>query len=222
MKIDKNISLKQLIVDNKYYLLLGLFLLVINKAATMVIPYTSKPLIDEVIKNGNVVLLKKIILLIILALIIQAISSFMLVQILGVKAQKQIAEIRTSFFNKLSYLPLNYFKNSRTGELVSRTLDDFESIRIYLGAGFVQLVGGIISVVFALGLMFSLNIKLSLYTLIPVGVFCIIIYFIYKQQKPAFKKRKQIRANLSANLTETYRNIKVVKGFNSNEYTTNI
>lgn len=196
--------------------------MVINKAATMIIPYTSKPLIDEVIKNGNVVLLKKIILIIIVALLVQAISSFTLVQILGVKAQKQIAEIRTSFFNKLSYLPLNYFKNSRTGELVSRTLDDFESIRIYLGAGFVQLVGGIISVIFALGLMFSLNIKLSLYTLIPVGIFCIIIYFIYKQQKPAFKKRKQIRANLSANLTETYRNIKVVKGFNSNEYTTNI
>ena len=222
MKTDKHISLRQLIFDNKFYLLLGLVLLVFNKAATMIIPYTSKPLIDEVIKNGNVILLKKIILIIVVALIIQAITSFALVQILGVKAQKKIAEIRTIFFNKLTYLPLSYFKNSRTGELVSRTLDDFESIRIYLGAGFVQLVGGVISVVFALGLMFSLNIQLSLYTLIPVGIFCLIIYIIYKQQKPAFKKRKQIRANLSANLTETYRNIKVIKGFNSNDYTTNI
>lgn len=222
MKTDKHISLKQLIFDNKFYLLLGLVLLVFNKAATMIIPYTSKPLIDEVIKNGNVILLKKIILIIVVALIIQAITSFALVQILGVKAQKKIAEIRTIFFNKLTYLPLSYFKNSRTGELVSRTLDDFESIRIYLGAGFVQLVGGVISVIFALGLMFSLNIQLSLYTLIPVGIFCLIIYIIYKQQKPAFKKRKQIRANLSANLTETYRNIKVIKGFNSNDYTTNI
>lgn len=222
MKTDKHISLKQLIFDNKFYLLLGLVLLVFNKAATMIIPYTSKPLIDEVIKNGNVILLKKIILIIVVALIIQAITSFALVQILGVKAQKKIAEIRTIFFNKLTYLPLSYFKNSRTGELVSRTLDDFESIRIYLGAGFVQLVGGVISVIFALGLMFSLNIQLSLYTLIPVGIFCLIIYIIYKQQKPAFKKRKQIRANLSANLTETYRNIKVIKGFNSNDYATNI
>lgn len=188
----------------------------------MVIPYTSKPLFDNVIKNGNLFLLKKIILIIVISLVIQAITSFALVQILGVKAQKKIAEIRTSFFNKISYLPLSYFKNTRTGELVSRTLDDFESIRIYIGAGFVQLIGGIISVIFALALMFVLNAKLSLYTLIPIGFFCLIIYFIYKQQKPAFKKRKQIRANLSANLTETYRNIKVVKGFNSNDYSTSL
>ena len=89
MKTDKHISLRQLIFDNKFYLLLGLVLLVFNKAATMIIPYTSKPLIDEVIKNGNVILLKKIILIIVVALIIQAITSFALVQILGVKAQKK-------------------------------------------------------------------------------------------------------------------------------------
>lgn len=222
MKPIKHISLKQLIANNKYYLFLGVILLIINKAATMLIPYTSKPLMDDVIKNGNVSLLKNIILIILISLIVQAITSFGLVQVLSVKAQKKIAEIRTQFFNKLTHLPISYFKNSGTGELVSRTLDDFESIRVFLGAGFAQLIGGIISTIFAISLMFFLNVKLSLYVLAPIAVFCIIIYFIYKKQKPAFKNRKEIRANVSSNLIEAYRNIKVLKGFGSNDYSTSL
>ena len=187
----------------------------------MLIPYSSKFLIDDVIKNNNLHLLKIIIIVILGALVIQSITSFLLVHILSIKAQEKIAHIRTQFFNKITYLPISYVKDSGTGQLTSRTLDDFESIRVLLGTGLVQVMGGILSVIFALSLMIYLNAKLTLYILTPLIFFGIIVYFIYKKLKPAFKKRKAIRASLANDLVEVFRNIKMIKGFNSNDFSTN-
>ena len=222
MNLTKGISLKQLITYNKNYVLLGIVLLIINKTAVMTMPYMSKLLIDDVIVNSDDLLLKKIVLIIALSLIIQAFTSFILFQLLNVKAQKRIAEIRTLFFKKITQLPIPYFNNSNSGALVSRTLNDFESIRIFIGTGIVQLIGAFISISFALTLMLYLNTELSLYLITPLSIFCFIIYFIYKTQKPAFKAKKVVRADVAANLTEAFRNIKVIKGFNGNEFSTQL
>jgi subfamily B ATP-binding cassette protein MsbA len=218
----EKISLKSLVLDNKIYLLLGLFTLFINKAAMMYIPSRGKYLIDEVIIKSDTLLLKNIILTIVLSLIIQAVSAFILTHIMGIKAQKKIVEIRTAFFNKLTYLPLSYFKNTSSGEITSRVLTDFESIRILLGSGLVEFLGGILSISIAFILMAILNLKLTLIILIPIVVFGIFMFFIYKSHKKAFKHRKATIGNVSANLTEAFRGIKIIKGFTSNEYTTRI
>ncbi|MCB0401861.1 MAG: ABC transporter ATP-binding protein [Flavobacteriales bacterium] len=220
MKTVKHISLRQLIAENKFYLLLGVILLVINKGATMLIPYTSKFLIDEVIINNHSGLLVKIILVVCCALVVQAVTYFALTHFLSIKAQEKIAETRTQFFHKVIHLPISHFKKSSSGQFATMAIADFESIRIYLGVGFVQIIGGCLSIVFALSLMFFLNFRLSLYILTPLLLFCIIIYFIYKKQKAAFKHKKAIRAQVLSNLIETFRNIKVVKGFQSNAHAT--
>jgi ABC-type bacteriocin/lantibiotic exporter with double-glycine peptidase domain len=222
LKTLNYISLKQLLTDNKNYLFLGLLLLIINKAATMLIPATGKFLIDDVIQNHDIGLLKKILIAILVSLILQASTSFLLIHLLGIKAQKKIAEIRTLFFNKITHLPLSYFKDTSSGAITSRVLSDFDSIRILLGSGIVQLAGGLLSVCFTLVLMVILNSKLTLLTITPLALFCILLYLIYKKQKPAFKTRKLVRANASANLIEAFRGIKIIKGFVSNEYATEI
>ena len=218
----KHISLKQLFFSNKYYLLLGLLLLVVNKSATLLMPYAGKYLIDDVIKNKDLNLLKNIMGIVLIALIVQSFSSYLLVQILGIKAQKRIADIRTQFFNKITYLPLSFFKESSSGKLTSIILNDFESIRILLGSSLVEFLGGLLSIVLSCILMSILSIKLTLFILIPLLIFCLIIYIVYKKQKKAIKARKSVRDNVAANLTEAFRGIKIIKGFDSNEYSTSI
>jgi ATP-binding cassette, subfamily B, putative efflux pump len=188
----------------------------------MLIPSTGKYIIDDVIKNNNVGLLSNIMFIIILSIIVQAITFFILVHVLGIKAQKEIATIRTQFFNKITHLPLSYFKNSSSGEITSRILGDFDSLRILFGFGLVQLIGGILSVCLALLLMTILNLKLTLLIIVPIIIFSIILYLIYKKQKPAFKNKKAVRANVSSSITEAFRGIKIIKGFASNDYSTNI
>ncbi|MDF1672833.1 MAG: ABC transporter ATP-binding protein [Vicingaceae bacterium] len=222
MKLINNISLRQLLLSNKYFILLGLVLLIINKAAIMFIPSTGKYVIDDVIKNNDKALLIKIVISIIISLFIQAITSFALTHLLAIKAQKTIAEMRTHFFYKVTHLPLSYFKNSSSGELTSRTLNDFDTVRVYLGNGLVDFLGGLISLSIAIFLMYYLSFNLALYVLVPTLLFGSILFFIYKNQKKNFTKRKVARAKASSNLTEAYRAMKIIKGFGSNRFVTNI
>lgn len=188
----------------------------------MFIPSTGKYVIDDVIKNNDKALLITIVISIIISLFIQAITSFALTHILAIKAQKTIAEMRTQFFYKVTHLPLSYFKNSSSGELTSRTLNDFDTVRVYLGNGLVDFLGGLISLSIAIFLMFYLSFNLALYVLVPTLLFGSILFFIYKNQKKNFTKRKVARAKASSNLTEAYRGMKIIKGFGSNKFVTNI
>jgi ABC-type bacteriocin/lantibiotic exporter with double-glycine peptidase domain len=185
-------------------------------------PSAGKYLIDDVITNQNYDLLQKIISLIVIALFVQAITSYALLYVLGIRAQKNIAEIRTAFFYKLTHLPLSFFKNSRSGKLTSIVLSDFESIRVLLGGGLVQILGGSLSIILAFTLMALLNIKLTAIISLPILIFSVFLFVIYKKQKSAFKQRNIIRSNTAANLTEAFRGIKIIKGFESNQYTTSI
>ena len=197
-------------------------LLIINKAAIMFIPSTGKYVIDDVIKNNDKTLLITITISIIISLVVQATTSFALTHILAIKAQKTIAEMRAQFFYKVTHLPLSFFKNTSSGELTSRTLNDFDTVRVYLGTGLVDFLGGLISLSIAIFLMFFLSFNLALYVLVPTLLFGSILFFIYKNQKKNFTKRKIARAKASSNLTEAYRGMKIIKGFGSNKFTTKI
>lgn len=222
MTSTQTISLRQLLFDNKRNIAVGLILLIIEKSATLVIPSTGKYIIDDVIQEKDTEILKWIMLIIVLALITQSITSFLITHILGVRAQKKIVTIRTAFFNKLTHLDINYFSQNSSGEIASRTLHDFDSIRTLLGSGMVHLIGAALSIILTIGLMLYVNSTLTCYILPPLLLFGVIMYLFYKMQRPAFKKRKRIRAEVSSMLTEVFQGIKTVKGFNANQYTTGV
>ena len=157
---------RELVWAHRKRLALGAVLMLINQAMGLVLPASTKFLIDSVIVQGRTDLLYKIAVAAALATIIQALTSFGLSQVLGVAAQRAITEMRKKVQAQVSRLPISYFDSTQTGKLISRIMNDADGIRNLVGTGLVQLAGSFITAVVALCVLFWLNWKLTAITIL--------------------------------------------------------
>ncbi|MFL5727880.1 MAG: ABC transporter ATP-binding protein, partial [Cytophagaceae bacterium] len=206
---------KTIIWPRKNFLFLGLFLIIISRLASLVLPWASKGLMDDIIPHQDIDALKLLLFEVIAALVIQAATSYALTQILSVEAHKLIAELRLKVHKQILSLPIRYFDNNKSGALVSRIMTDVEGIRNLIGTGLVQLIGGILTSVICLFILIKISPLLTLYILLPVIVLGFISLKAFAYIRPIFKERSVINAEVNGRLTETLNGIRVIKGFNA-------
>ena len=215
-KIDYSWALveaKLLIWNYRWRLTLGLVLMLISRAAGMVLPYSTKFLVDNVFGQGRFDLLKWIALAVAIATIIQALTSFTLSQVLGVAAQRAITEMRKRVQAHIERLPTSYFDSTQTGQLISRIMRDAEGIRNLVGTGLGQIVGGLLSALVSMGVLFYLNWHITLITLGVLIVFGFALSYAFKQLRPLFRERGAIEAQVTGRLTEGLGGIRIVKAY---------
>jgi len=193
----------------------GLALMIVSRAAGLVLPATSKYLIDDVIGKGNHQLLPLLALAAGVATIVQAVTSIGLSQMLGIAAQRTITDIRRRVEQHVLRLPVSYFDSTNSGTLISRIMTDPEGIRNLVGTGLVQFVGSIFTAVGALFVLFYLNWQLTLITLVTLSVFGGALAVAFKRVRPMFRKRSEINAQVTGRLTESLGGIRVVKAYTS-------
>jgi subfamily B ATP-binding cassette protein MsbA len=204
---------KRIIWPKRGLLLFGLVLILLRSAASLVLPKATQYLIDDVVVNKDMEMLKTVILVTIAAIITQAITSFALTRILSVQAQKLIAELRVQVQKKILSLPLNFFDSTKSGALVSRIMTDVEGVRNLVGTGFVQLIGGSITAIAVLVILIGMNAKLTAFVVVPVIIFGLIAMKAFAYLRPIFRKRGQLNAEVTGRLTETLSGVRVIKGF---------
>ncbi|WP_349352051.1 MULTISPECIES: ABC transporter ATP-binding protein [unclassified Flagellimonas] len=214
-KVSILTAFKTIIWPKRKLVLLGLLLIAISKAASFVAPIASKHLIDDVIVNKDVDMLKYLVAGVMFAIFVQAVTSFLLTKILSVQAQYLISELRAQVQKKVLALPVRFFDNAKSGALVSRIMSDVEGVRNLIGTGLVQLVGGIITAVVSLILLMDISVFMTLFTFIPLTIFAIIALKAFKIIRPIFRNRGKINAEVKGRLTETLGGIRVIKGFNA-------
>ncbi|NAS30048.1 ATP-binding cassette domain-containing protein [Flavobacteriaceae bacterium R38] len=217
----KKVSLKQvfktIIWPRRNILFIGLILIVISKVAGLVLPGATKYFIDDVIANKDFDLLKTLLIVVGIAISVQALTSFLLTRILSVEAQHLISILRARVQKKILSLPISFFDNTKSGELVSRIMTDVEGVRNLVGTGLVQLVGGTITAVFSLILLIRISPSMTAFVLIPVSIFALIALKAFKYIRPIFRNRGKINAEVTGRLTETLNGVRVIKGFNAEE-----
>jgi len=206
---------RRLIWHHRRRLALGLGLMLVNRLAGLVLPASSKYLIDHVIGDRQVELLGTIALAAGAATLIQAITSFGLSQILGVAAQRAITEMRKSVQAFVLRLPIGYFDSTKTGILISRIMTDAEGIRNLVGTGLVQLVGGLVTASIALGVLFWLNWQLTAISILILGLFGGGMAFAFAKLRPLFRERGKLNADVTGRLGETLGGIRIVKAYRS-------
>src|SRR5215207_1364563 len=194
-------------------LAVGLLLMLISRAAGLVLPASSKYLIDDVIGKGRVDLLKPIAIAAGIATLLDAMSSFALSQVLGVAAQRAITDMRRRVEAHVARLPVRYFDSTKSGILVSRVMNDAEGIRNLVGTGLVQLLGSIVTAAAAITYLFYLNWWLTLVTLSVLIVFGVALWYAFSTVRPAFRERGKIYSEVSGRLTETIGGIRIVKTY---------
>ncbi|WP_282116750.1 ABC transporter ATP-binding protein [Cellulophaga baltica] len=216
-KVSILTAFKTIIWPRRNLVFIGLLLIVISKAASFVAPMSLKYLMDDIIPNKDIHLLKILVGVVALAILVQAITSFLLTKILSVQAQYLISELRAQVQKKVLSLPIRFFDNAKSGALVSRIMSDVEGVRNLIGTGLVQLVGGSITAIVALILLLKTSVSMTLFTLVPLAIFAIIALKAFKVIRPIFRNRGKINAEVKGRLTETLGGVRVIKGFNAEE-----
>jgi subfamily B ATP-binding cassette protein MsbA len=204
---------KDLVWARRGRLAAGLALMLFSRLSGMVLPATSKYLVDDVIGKGNHELLPLLALAAGVATLLQAVTSFALSQLLGVAAQRAITEMRKSVEEHVLRLPVSFFDSTKSGILISRIMSDAEGIRNIVGTGLVQLVGSTVTAVLALFVLFYLNWSLTLITIVTLAVFGGAMAFAFKRVRPLFRQRGEINAQVTGRLGESLGGIRVVKAY---------
>ena len=204
-----------IIWPRKNIVLLGLGLIIIRSLSGLVLPGSTKYLLDDVIGKGQMDTLIWILAAIIAALAVNAVTSFWLTQLLSVEAQHLISVLRADVQKKILRLPTRFFDNTQSGALVSRIMNDVEGVRNLVGTGLVQLVGGVLTAVICLILLLKISWSMTLFVLIPVAVFGVIALKAFKKIRPIFRERGVINAEVTGRLNQTLSGIRVIKGFNA-------
>jgi ABC-type multidrug transport system fused ATPase/permease subunit len=206
---------RELIWARRGRLAVGLLLMLVSRLAGIVLPATSKYLVDDVIGKQNYALLPVLAMAAGAATILQAITSFVLSQILGVAAQRAITEMRKRVEQHVLRLRVSYFDATKSGVLISRIMSDAEGIRNIVGTGLVQLVGSIVTAGVALFVLFYLNWSLTLITLVTLAAFGGAMAVAFKRVRPLFRERNEIYSQITGRLAESLGGIRVVKAYAS-------
>ena len=194
-------------------LAIGLALILLNQPLGFVLPYASKLLVDEVIAKHRAGLLPLLAFASAAATITQAAISFTLSQVLGVAAQRAITDMRKRVQAHVERLPVRFFDSTQTGVLISRIMSDAEGVRNLVGNGLVQLVGGALTAVFALAVLFWLNGLLTLYILVVLAAFGTAMSFAFRHLRPLFRERGRINAEVTGRLSESLGGVRIVKAY---------
>jgi len=206
-----------LLRPRKGILVLGFLLMTINRLCGLVLPASTKFLVDNVFAAHQMRLLMPIVLSVIAATLIQGLSSFTLTQLLSKSAQRMISDMRKRVQAHIGRLSVSYYDSHKTGELVSRIMSDVEGIRNLIGTGLVEFLGGLMTAVFALVILLKIS------TLMTLVAFGILIFFGFGISKafatirPIFRARPKINAEVTGRLTESLGGVRVVKGYHAEE-----
>ncbi len=211
-------QIKVMVAPRMGLLVLGLVLMALNRVAGLVLPYMSKPLLDKVLSpTGNARLLPGIIAIVFSAMVVQAITSFSLTQLLSKAGQRLIADMRRQVQRHVGLLSVTYYDENRTGTLVSRIMTDVEGVRNLVGTGLVEFVGGLVTAVLAFIFLLHRSVTVTLTVFAVIGVFVFFLQFGFKKIRPIFRERSKINAEVTGRLTESLGGVRVIKGYHAEE-----
>jgi ABC-type multidrug transport system fused ATPase/permease subunit len=206
-------EVRALLYRHRVSLGIGMVLMVFSRAAGLVLPWTTKFLIDDVLGQGRMDLLLPLAGVAALATVVQAASGFGLARIVSVSGQRAIAEMREAVQNHVIHLPVSYFDSTKSGVLISRVMSDAEGIRNLVGTGIIQLIGGFLTAVAAAVILFMLNATMTLAVLAVLVGFGGGMAYAFRKLRPIFRERGKIHAEVTGRLAEGLGGIRVVKTY---------
>ncbi|HEU0052054.1 MAG TPA: ABC transporter ATP-binding protein, partial [Longimicrobium sp.] len=204
---------KALIWAHRRYLAIGSVLMLISRAAGLVLPASTRFIVDEVIGKQRTGLLVPLAAGLLGVTLLQAAASFALSQVISITAQRAITDMRRRVMERVTRLPVNFFDSTQTGVLISRVMTDPEGIRNLVGTGIVQLVGGLVTAAFALAALLYLSWKLTLIIILILAGFGAAMAVTFSKLRPIFRERGEITAQVTGRLNETLGGIRVVKAY---------
>jgi ABC-type multidrug transport system fused ATPase/permease subunit len=198
-------------------LALGFVLMIINRSSGLILPASTKYLVDDVINKKQTNLLLPIVIAVIAATIVQGLTSYALTQLLSKSSQRMITELRIKVQAHVGRLPVSFYDANKTGVLVSRIMSDVEGVRNLIGTGLVEFAGGIVTAVLALIILLRISVSMTAVAFAVLLLFALGLNRAFKTIRPIFRARPKINAEVTGRLTESLGGVRVVKGYHAEE-----
>jgi ABC-type multidrug transport system fused ATPase/permease subunit len=208
-------DIREMMQPRRKILAIGFLLMVISKVCGLVLPASTKYLIDNVINKHQLQLLAPLVLAVLAATIIQGASGFAITQLVSKAGQRLIAELRAKVQSHIGRLPVAYYDANKTGTLVARIMTDVDGIRNLLGTGLIEFAGGLLTAVLVLGFLLHLSVLLTSIALVIVVTFALVLQKAFGTIRPIFRERGKINADVTGRLTESLGGVRVVKGYHA-------
>ncbi|MFN7993505.1 MAG: ABC transporter ATP-binding protein [Bryobacteraceae bacterium] len=208
-------DLWELVRPRRGLLAAGLALMAVNRVSGLVLPASTKYLVDDILAKHHYALLRPLILAVVAATLIQGVTSFALTQLLSKAAQRLIAELRRKVQQHIGRLPVSYYDANKSGQLVSRIMNDVDGVRNLIGTGLVEFAGGILTAILALAVLLRLSAVMTGIALGAILVFGLALRKAFGIMRPIFKQRGEIYAEVTGRLTESLGGVRVVKGYHA-------
>jgi subfamily B ATP-binding cassette protein MsbA len=205
----------ELIKPRRWSFVLGFVLIAISRAAGLVVPASTKYLVDDVIGKRRLEMLGPLVALVLAATVVQGATSYSLTQLLSKSAQRMIADLRRKVQAHIGRLPLAYYDANKAGALVSRIMSDVEGVRNLVGTGLVELLGGFVTALIALVALLHISPAMTGMAIAIVGVFMLFLKRAFGTIRPIFRERGRLNAEVTGRLTESLGGIRVVKGYHA-------
>jgi ABC-type multidrug transport system fused ATPase/permease subunit len=208
-------DIREMMRPRRKILIIGFLLMVISRVCGLVLPISSKYLIDNVIGKGKVSLLVPLVLAVLAATVIQGVTGFAITQLVSKAGQRLIAELRAKVQSHIGRLPVAYYDANKTGTLVARIMTDVDGIRNLLGTGLIEFAGGILTAVLVLGFLLRLSTLLTGIALVIIIGFASVLRKAFGTIRPIFRERGKINAEVTGRLTESLGGVRVIKGYHA-------
>jgi ABC-type multidrug transport system fused ATPase/permease subunit len=207
----------KLVLPRKWLIAGSFLLMIVNRLCSLVLPISSRPFINDVMKQGKMKELPAIIGAVASAVFVQAITSYALTQLLSTEGQKLISDLRKQVQAHIGRLPVSFYDENRTGTLVARIMTDVEGVRNLVGTGLLDFVGGVLTAGIVFVVLLSINARMTGLTLGILLVFGVILQRAFKTIRPIFRERAKINAEVTGRLTESLGGVRVVKGYHAED-----
>jgi subfamily B ATP-binding cassette protein MsbA len=208
-------DIREMMRPRRKVLAVGFLLMVISRVCGLVLPASSKYLIDNVIGKHQLSLLVPLVLAVLAATIIQGVTGFAITQLVSKAGQRLIAELRAKVQSHIGRLPVAYYDANKTGTLVARIMTDVDGIRNLLGTGLIEFAGGILTAVLVLGYLVHLSWLLTSIALVIIVGFGSVLRKAFGTIRPIFRERGKINADVTGRLTESLGGVRVIKGYHA-------
>jgi ABC-type multidrug transport system fused ATPase/permease subunit len=207
----------KLMQPRKGLLAVSFLLMIVNRLCSLVLPISSRPFINNVMKQGRMAELPRIITAVAAAVFLQAITSYALTQLLSTEGQRLISDLRKQVQAHIGRLPVAFYDENRTGTLVARIMTDVEGVRNLVGTGLLDFVGGVLTAAIVFVVLITINARMTVLTVAILLVFGVILQRAFKTIRPIFRERAKINAEVTGRLTESLGGVRVVKGYHAED-----
>lgn len=206
-------TLKKYFVKYKWKLALGILFILLSNAGTVYIPLLIKDSINELqsaVVDGNIALYA---VLIVAASLVSGVFRFMIRQTIIVVSREIEYDLRGDFWSHIQQLPLRYFQNTSTGNIMAHATNDINAVRMFIGPAVMYSTDTILRLIIVIGIMTAISPSVTLYALLPLPLLSVLVYFVGKKIHDRFTLIQEKFSELTTKAQESFSGIRVVKSY---------